>query len=888
MISSDTLKILRFTCPVMRMLKHLSVFLAILSISLTASAQQITPDSTVYEPENTSDEYVMADSMSVSIADTSSTVLESKIDYSSDDSIVISVSKQKIYLFGNSNVDYEDVNLKSEYIEFNLDDNTVTATGMPDSTGAMAGRPVFTKGSETFDSDTLRYNFESQKGVIKKIITQQGEGYLHSEKTKRLETGEIHIATGKYTTCDAPEPHFYIHLTKAIAVPDEKIVSGPAYLVVEDIPIPLALPFGYFPYTSTRSTGLIIPTYGEERTRGFFLRNGGWYMAINDYMDLTILGTIYSRGTWGITTSSVYNVRYKFSGRFNIDFFSNSVNDDPDFAKSRDLRISWSHSQDPKSNPNRTLSANVNFSTMAYDRNHSYNIDDYITNTKSSSISFSRKWPGKPFNLTANLNQSQNSQTGMMNMTLPNINFNVSRLYPFRGKSDDGRYNWFENITISYSSKMENRITAPDSAFFTGKTLENMKNGFYHSIPISLTNIKILKFINISPGISYNGVMYTNYINRRPDSDTSIFSAGVVTDTIRKLTYAHGLSTSLSVSASPKLYGMLTSTKTNSYISQIRHVMTPSISFGFAPDMSAVMPDYYRTIAYPASITREVKYETYSIYKDNIYGTPVAQGRSGSVSMSLNNNLEMKVRPRNDTTGQPKKVVLLNNLNFSTSYNPFAPGFKWSNLNMSGSTNLFDNKLSLRFGAIFDPYSRDSAGRRVDRYLIKEEGRLYRMTNANINASFRIQSAQGSGQAAADAEGSTQETATVLTPLNESIGFFGADYVNFNIPWSMNFDYNWNYSRQGKTSVFTHTVRLSGDLSLTPKWKIGVNSGFDFISKQFTATNLSIYRDLHCWDMRFSVVPFGGRKSYTFTISAKSSILRDIKYNKSKSWYDNF
>lgn len=832
---------------------------------------------------------LMADTLILQVDTARKYRLDAEVRYSSDDSLSISIGQQKITLYRNADVNYQDINLKADYIEYDLNTNIIMASGLPDSTGNLAGKPSFTKGSETFDSDTLKYNFNTQKAIITHIVTQEGEGYLHSEKTKRLEDGEIHISKGKYTTCDAEHPHFYIRLTKAIAIPEEKIVSGPAYMVLEDIPLPLALPFGFFPNTEERASGLIIPTYGEEKTRGFFLRNGGWYFAFSDYMDLTVLGTVYSRGTWGVTGSSVYRVRYRFSGRFNIDFYNNSVNDDPNFLKSRDLRISWNHSQDPKANPTRKFSANVNFSTITYDKNHTYNVDDYITNTKSSSISFSKNWPGSPINLTANLNQSQNSQTHIINMTFPNLTFNVNRIYPFRGRNTSGEYNWFENIQISYSSKLENRISAPDSTFFSKKTLNEMRNGFYHSIPISLTNIKILKYINVTPSISYSGILYTNYILKKPSSDTAIYSAQIVNDTIRKITYAQSFSASIGISASPKIYGMYQSTKTNSYIAAIRHVITPSASFGYSPDMSAILPDYYRKIAYPSTITKPVRYEEYSIYQNNIYGTPVPQGRSGSFSFGLNNNLEMKVRPRNDTTGLMKKVSLLNNLNFSMSYNPFTSNFRWSSLNMTGSTSLFAQRLSIQFGATFDPYMLDSAGRRIDKYLIKEQGKLFRTTNAHFSANFRLQSADASsrtpGEVSTDIE---SETNTVLTPLNESIGYFGGEYVNFNIPWSLNVNYNWSYSKQGLKASFNHTVRISGDISLTPKWKIGLNSGFDFVSKKITTTNISIYRDLHCWDMRFSVIPLGDRQSYTFTISAKSSILRDVKYNKSRSWYDNF
>jgi len=836
---------------------------------------------------------VLIDTLTIGEKEKKKNVLEAPVQYTSQDSFIISLGQQRTYLFKNATVEYQNISLKANYIDFDMGTNTAMASGMVDSAGMLAGKPVFTQGNEEFDSDTIRYNFKSHKALIKNIITKQGEGYLHSTRTKRLEDGEIEISKGKYTTCDAPHPHFYIRLTKAIAIPQKKIVSGPAYMVLEDIPLPLALPFGFFPNTTTRSSGLIIPTYGEEQRRGFYLRNGGWYFAMNDYVDLTLLGSVYSRGTWGVSASSVYRVRYKYSGRFNAEFVKNRVNDDPTFSKTRDFRITWSHSQDPKANPSRQFTASVNFSSTSYEKNQSYNINDYLTNTKTSSISYRKSWSGSPFNLTANLQHSQNSKTHMVNMSLPTMSFNMSRIYPFRGKNDDGKYNWFENIQVSYAAKLDNKISSPDSTLFKKSTLEKMANGFSHSIPISLTNIKLFKFINISPGISYSGVLYTSYLHKRQvSSDTTLFISKVVTDTIHKVTYAHALSTSLGISASPKFYGNFQSTRPNSYIAFVRHVITPTASFSFSPDMSKLMPDYYRTVANGGSITQPVGYTKYSVYEKQIYGTPSVSGRRGSLSLGLNNTLEMKVRARNDTTGELKKVSILDNLNFTSSYNPFIKSSRWSNLNMAGSTSLFSKKVNVRFGATFNPYALDSAGKRsIDKYLIRETGKLFRTTRANIDIGFNLKSAAGDKKGASttttSAGESTDDSNPTLDMLDESSGYYG-DYVDFDIPWTLRVDYLWNMSKETRTVSYTHTIRLSGDISITPKWKIGMNTGYDFVSKDFSTTNFNIHRDLHCWEMRFSIVPFGDRRSYSFSINAKSSILRDVKYNKTKSWYDNF
>jgi len=822
---------------------------------LLADTSGIAPDS------------ILVDSAATGAKKIKKNVLEAPVSYASQDSFIILVGEQKTFLYKDGSVDYQNISLKADYIDFNLGTSTVLATGMVDTAGLIAGKPVFTQGEEELKSDTIRYNFKTHKGIIKYIITKQGEGYLHSARTKRLEDGEIHISKGKYTTCDEPHPHFYIRLTKAIAIPQKKIVSGPAYMVLEDIPLPLALPFGFFPNTTTRSSGLIIPTYGEELNRGFYLRDGGWYFALSDHVDFTVLGRIYSRGTWGITALSDYKVRYRYSGRFNIEYVSNRVNDDPTFKKSRDFKISWTHTQDAKANPSRQFSASVNFTSSAYDKNQSYNINDYLTNTKNSSISYRKSWPGTPFNMNANLQHSQNSRNKSVDLTLPVMTFNMNSIYPFRGKNDnDGDYNWLENIQISYKAMLKNRIKATDSTLFASKTLENMENGFSHSLPISLDNIKLFKFINISPGLSYNGVLYTKYIVKRPViSDTTLFSHQIETDTIQKVTYAHSMATSLGISASPKLYGTYQSIRPNSYIAAIRHVMTPSVSVSFSPDMSKLMPDYYQTVVTGRSIAQPVKYTEYSIYEGQPFGTPSVKGRSGSVSLGLRNNLEMKVRAKNDTTGELKKVSILDNLNFSASYNPFAKTFHWSSLNMTGSTKLFSKKVDIQFGATFNPYALDSAGTQViDKFLIREKGKLFRTTRAYVNMGFNLKSSAGDKKAPPASLNPSDETAdesnTTLDYLDESAGYYG-EYVDFDVPWS---------------------------LSLTPKWKIGLNSGYDFVKKDFSTTNFSIHRDLHCWDMRFTVVPFGDRRSYSFTISAKNALLRDLKYNKRRSWFDNF
>ncbi len=823
--------------------------------------------------------------------------IESDVIYNSRDSFRIAISEQKIYLFGEAQVNYDDIELKADYIVFDMANNVVMATSLTDSSGESTGKPVFKQGNETFESDTLRYNFKTKKGLIKGVFTKQGEGYLHSNQTKRLDNGHIHMKGGKYTTCDAEHPHFYIGLTKAIAIPEEKIISGPAYLVMEDIPLPLILPFGFFPNTIERSSGLLIPTYGNEESRGLYLRNGGWYFALSDYFDLNVMADVYSRGTWGVSTSSRYVKRYKFSGNFSTRFYINKIsNQNPDPPKTNDFSIRWSHSQSPKANPTRTFSANVNYSSHSYDKNHSYNMSNYIQNTKSSSITFSKRWPGTPFNLAASLNHSQNSINKTVDLNLPKVSFNMSRIYPFRSKNAGGKFKWFENIQVGYSANLDNRINAYDSTLFREETLKNMKNGFKHTIPVSLTNIKLLNLINITPSLSYNGVLYGSKINKRVP-DTAIFynegTSGLIVDTIWGLSYAHAIVPGISFSASPKIYGMIETANEESYFMALRHVITPSAGFSFKPDMTGVMPNYYRTVRYPKSVAIPSEEHEYSIFDKYIFGTPYESGRSGSVSLGLSNNLELKVRPKNDTTGIPKKIKLIENLNINTSYNPFKDEYRWSNISMTTSTRFLEGMITVRYSGSFSPYVLDTLGKEMNKYLLLESNKLARHISSSINIGMSLRSNAGTKKdkvvKGVKEEEEEEETSEVLPEsFDQTDGYYYGDYVDFSVPWSLRVNYSWTLSKPGleETRRVIQTLRISGDISLTDKWKIGGNTGYDFERKDVTVTNINIHRNLHCWEMRFTIVPFGPHRHYSFTINAKSAILRDLKYDKRKSWYD--
>ena len=840
-------------------------------ISLNDSVNNVAPSDTAAKPKKKE-------------------TIDAPVEYNAKDSIVYDISKQKVYLYNEGDVKYKDITLKASYVEFDMTKELVYAKGLKDSTGKAIGRPDFAQGSEKFQSDILEYNFRTKKGFIRQLFSEQEGGYLHSRITKRQPNNEIDMKDGKYTTCDLPNPHFWIEMTKAKSIPGDKIISGPAYFVIADVPLPIGIPFGFFPTTKKNKSGVLIPQYGEEQRRGFYLRNGGYYLAISDYLDLKLTGDIFTNGTWGARIGSSYRKRYKFNGSYNFSYYENITGERGiDFAKSKDFAFVWSHSQDSKANPNRRFSANVNFTTGSYDRNHSRNINNVMQSTKQSSITFSKVWPNSPFNFNASASANQNSINRSMNLRLPSMSLNMNRIYPFRSKKQVGKSKWYEDIQISYSSTLENRLNTIDTLLFKSKP-GDFNTAYQHNIPVSW-NLKALTFFTISPNLRYTGVIFTKTIHPKyvedfqyPNSDIRVDTFMI--DTINELKYAHAYVPSLSIDFSPKIFGMYTF-REKSKIDAIRHVMTPRASFSYTPDMEGKVPNYYQTVVVDSTgRTRE-----YSLFDETIYRTPVLIGRQGSVSLSLMNNLEMKLKPGEDTSKEVKKIKLLDNLNFSTRYDIFKDTMKWSPISMTGNTSLFKRLLNIRFGGRFDPYSYvvDKYGTRraINTSLLKDRHQLLRMTSFDFSTGFTFKSKQKkSGSGGGEAVSDPSERVTETTPTGDE-NFYG-QYVDFDIPWSLGIDYTFNYNRTKEKPDIIQSVRIRGDLNLTPKWKIGFNSGYDFTQKKISMTNLSVYRDLHCWEMQISMVPFGPYRSYSFQINIKSSILRDIKYEQGDNWYDNF
>ena len=856
------------------------------------------------EPQDTIE---MNDTVQVNTDSNDDDLIEHEIIYSAVDSIVLSRDAKKVYLYNDAKIQYGDVTLNAYFIEYDQENNFVYAHGYTDSLGQLQGKPEFKEKGDEFIAKTIKYNFKTKKGYIEDVFTEEEQGYLHSEQTKKLDDNSFLLKSGKYTTCDLEDhPHFYLSMTKAKVVPGDKIISGPAYLVLADVPIPLGVPFGYFPSQKEFSSGIIIPSYGEEKNRGFYLQDGGYYFGISDKMDLSVTGSIYSRGSWDGTIKYRYVKRYKFRSNFNFDYteFKKGEEGTPDFLNQKNLRIQWTHSQDAKANPNSKFSASVNYSTSSYDQFNSRTIDQRAQNTKQSSISYGKTWPGSPFRLNMDLRHSQNSQNESVNLTLPVVTFNMDRQYPFRKKNSTGDTKWYEDIEVQYSSKLENRISTYDSLLFTDTKWSDFENGFQHNIPLS-TNFKILKHFNLSPRVQYTGIVYTDKLEYSYRNDSVNTAGDTVTylnsEVKQGLYYAQLVEPSVSLSVGPNVYGMYQMKNPNSKVVAVRHVMTPSVGISYRPDLGSMVDGYY--------FNDTISGKDISIYENGIYRLPAAPGESGAISFGLNNNLEMKVRDAKDTTGTgTKKIKLLESFNLNTSYNIFAEEFHWAPISIRGRTTLFDNKVNINFGGALNTYALDEEGNKINRAhwfntdetsFLKKIGRLERF---DVSVSFRLNSKAGksgndddsesnsrmSGFAGnapgADAGYSQDQTAQAINDFNEQV----MTYVDFDIPWSINVDYKFLYTKPKFESKITQTLGLSGDFSLTKNWKISFRANFDIAEKELSNGSINIHRDLHCWEMTFNWIPVGYMQSYNFMINVKGSTLRDfLKYNKRKRWQDN-
>lgn len=819
--------------------------------------------------------------------------LSAPVKYHADDSVVLDVPAKTFHLYGKTNIDYDQINLKAAEVDYYQATNMLKARYRLDTGGNKRGAPIFTQqGQPPFQSDSMLYDFKTKRGKIYSTVTQQGEGFIYSQQVKKQADNSFNSFRARFTTCDYDPPHFDFHAKKVKIIPNKMLISGPANLEVEGVPTPLFIPFAIFPLTHGQRTGLLPPTYEVSQQKGIGLVNGGYYFGLGQYADITLRGEVYSYGSWGLTINPRYFKRYHYSGSFMLSINTTRFGDPetPDFTKSKDFRIMWSHSMDSKAHPGVSFSASVNAGTSTYNY---YNVTDAQTrlnNILSSSIAFSKNWTGTPFNLTLSANHSQNTSTRQVSITLPEMAFNMNTIYPFQTKDFVGNPKWYQKIGVGYSLNFRNSVNFLDTTFLKPGFFRGFQTGIQHQVPISLT-LPTTKFLTISPSVSYTERWYTkeqhvvfNEKRNRLDTTTNF---GFYT--------AREVTTGLSLSSA--VYGMFQFNKHNkdAKIQAIRHVIRPSISLSYKPDMNK---QYYYDVRVDTSANVPMQRLSYF---DGIGFGPFGEGRFGGVSFSLDNNLEMKVKSKKDTAnGGIKKVKLLDGFGITGSYNLVADSFRLSPFSVYARTTLF-NKINISANGVIDPYVYNLYGRRIDKY-VWQQGRatIGSLRNGSVSVSTSFKSPEKkNGQKPIDQDGEEmpqpgqnplQQEQDRMRRMHENPG----DYVDFSIPWSVNLSYSLNFNKtrtrdyKRDTTIFVQSLNVSGDFSLTPKWKIGMSSGFDFVHRKLTYTTLNITRDLHCWRMSINVVPLGFYKSFSITLSPTAGILHDLRINRTRQFYDIF
>lgn len=839
------------------------------------------------------------DTLTLQVADTvrraKKAGLDKPISGKASDSLYYDLRNKMVYIYEQGDVSYGDMNLKADFMNINLDNKNIYAYGKADTVdGApVMTRPVFTQGTTTLNMDTITYNIESQRAKIKSIATQQGDGWLVGTSVKKMEDNTINIEGGMYTTCDQTDhPHFYLAMTKAKVIPGKKAITGPAYLVMEDVPIYfLGVPEGFFPLNTGPKSGILMPTYGEEATRGFYIRGLGYYFTLSEHMDLALTGGIYTLGSWEANVRSRYIKRYKYSGNLNFDFSSVKSGDkgDADYIKQNTFKLQWTHSQDAKANPGSTFSASVNLASSGYSKYSANTLNDMLSTQTNSSISYSKNWAGTPFSLSMNMAVSQNSQTKAISVTLPTVSFNVSRFYPFKRAVKIGKDRWYEKISMSYSGKLTNSVSATESDIFSRQTLDNMRNGVQHTIPVQ-ASFNVLNYINITPSFNYNERWYFKKVDRQWNPETN---------TAEELDPQYGFyrlydyTTALSFSTT--LYGMwqVREKYKNFKLQAIRHTFSPSISFSYAPDFSNQKYGYFKTVQSDSTGRTTV----YSPFADNAYGTP-SQGRSMAMSFSLSQSLEAKVLSKRDSTGI-KKISLIDDFSISGSYNFLADSMKLSNISLS-LRSTFSGKIGINLRATLDPYEVSPEGIRYNK-LTWRRGNLGRIINTGWSFGYSFKSRDNTKQPAINDINSVPPE--YMNPFYDPYGtmdpvlrrqYMANAYYDFSLPWNIGFNYAVNYSvsyvNNGTTGIrrnITQTIGFNGSITFSPKMAATFSGGYDIATNKLTTSSISITRDLHCWQMSFSWIPFGYYKSWSFHIGVKAASLQDLKYDKSQSMYDN-
>ena len=860
------------------------MIIAICFINTVAYTQEIKPDTTKNRPVKIIDSLnvKLKDSINLPVIDSITKpkeLLESIIDHSADSLIRQDIKNNKIILFDNAHIHYKDIDLTAGYIEINNNTNEVWARGIKDTLGNYTQLPVFKQGAEESTQDTISFNFKSEKAKIWGLRTEQDGVIIKGEVTKKENDSTIFVRNIKFTTSEKDNPDYYIKTKKAKIVPNKKLVIGLSNLVIQDVPTPLFLPFAYIPLTKGNVSGFIMPTWGDTAQQGYFLQNGGYYFAINDYVDLAVLGDVYTNGSWGLRTESSYVVRYRFNGNFSFSYenLKNSIRGFEDFSKTTNYRLRWSHSQDAKASPNSRFSASVNVGSSTYYREslNEYNTNAFLNNTFSSSISYYKKFVGTPFNMSVSATHSQNINNKTISMSLPSLQVNMDRIYPFTSKSG-AKNNAIQKLSVNYSLKGDNKINTTDEFFFKKEMFETAKSGIQHNASFN-TNMKVLKYFTLSPNANYKEVWYFDKISKTYNATENI----IVSDTLNKFNAFREYSAGVSLSTT--VYGMLNFKKGR--LQAIRHVMRPSVTYGYRPDFSSFLEEVQQS-------EDENDLLEYSPYSNGVYGGP-STGLSNSLSFTLNNTFEAKVMSKDSTEVEPEKVTLINNLNFTTSYNMAADSLKWSPVRMSAGTDLFKKKLKLNINATLDPYAISASGTRINTFNINNGGSLFRLTNAGLTMNYNLassksdnkQTSKQQNEQANNSDGIFGENLNNSNNLNSQQGSESktktAKLYNATFPWTLKLAYSLNYLNSNRQKeISSNSLMLSGDIELTPKWKVGASSGYDIKNKGFSYTQLRFSRDLDSWKLNFNWVPFGSRQTYYFFLGVKSSMLSDLKYDK--------
>ena len=808
----------------------------------------------------------------------SSNAVDEIIKYKARDSVAMDLDSRKAYLYTNGSIDYQNMLLQANRVVVDFNRQTLHAHGTPDTAGNTEGRPFFKQDDAEYHADSITFNYTTQKGIIQGVITQEGDGFLHGKKVKKINDSVMYLSGGSYTTCNYAHPHFAINFTKSKLITNNKIVTGPAWLTVEDVPTPVALPFAFFPITKQRQSGILIPSYGWMNYRGYYLKDGGYYFALNDNLDLSLLGELYTNLSWAAEAKSNYYVRYKYKGAVDLRYgqtFEGIRGDSANFNSFNDFKFTWTHDQDPKANPYSRFSANVNLQSRNYNKNTT-NRSDYFNSTTTSSISYTTKL-GPYLNLAASARESFNAQTGIMNIKLPSISLSSITLYPLRRRQPSGAYRWYENISLSYVLNAENNLTTPDSELFTPVTLDRMQYGVKHSVPLSLS-VKVLRFFNWTNSFSYNERWHWTTIDRTYDpADGSL-----TTDTL------HGFRANrdfaLSSALSTRIYGMFQFKY--GPLKALRHVINPSFSFSYHPDFGNPRFGWWKQYTDTTGYVHR-----YSIFQQSLYGGP-PDGRSGNLRLSIGNNLEIKVQNPFDTAAEVKKIALIENLNIAMGYDLAKDSLNLSSLSVSGRTTLF-RSLVLNYTGSFSPYVIDSLGRLHDQLLWESERRLFRMENSTWSAQLSYSLNNSTFSKGGSKTQGRPATTLIQTPNATPIPILLGGYADFDVPWNVSFSYTYSHVDRYVASLMDiqsetiQSITLSANVSLTKNWRVAMSTGYDISNKGMSYTTVDIYRDLHCWEMRFSWVPFGYYKSWFFQINIKADALRDVKYEKKKNYQEN-